>query len=63
MLQEVVKPERKRQKPFQPAILPDSKFVMYDIAAASDLEQMKYLYWVKDKMKLYKAMFKSYTGT
>ena len=36
---------------------------MFDIAEASDFEQMKYLFWVKDKMKLYRAMFRQYSAS
>lgn len=53
---------RKRQKPFQPVIKPETKLVLFEISDATDFEQMKYLFWVKDKIKLYRAMFRQYSA-
>ena len=54
-------PSRKRQKQFKPNIKPDTKLNLFEISDASDFEQMKYLFWVKDKLKLYRVMFRQYS--
>ena len=33
---------------------------LFDITIAPESEQAKYIYWIKDKLKLYKVMFKKY---
>lgn len=38
----------------------DGQIKLYDINEDSSAEQHKYLQWVKDWLKLYKAMFKKY---
>lgn len=35
----------------------DGQIKLYDINEDSPLEKQKYIQWVKDYMKLYKAMF------
>lgn len=35
---------------------------LFDINGESATEQQRYLFWVKDWLKLYKAMFTKYTG-
>ena len=33
---------------------------LFDITIATESEQAKYIFWIKDKLKLYKVMFKKY---
>lgn len=36
------------------------QILLYDINDDSEAEQEKYIFWIKEKLKLYKAMFKKY---
>lgn len=43
--------------------MPETKLTLFEISDASDFEQMKYLFWVKDKLKLYRTMFRQYSSS
>ena len=53
---------RKPRAFIPPQIEPESKIFLYEVNEDAEFEQMKYLFWVKDKLRLFKAMFRQYAA-
>ena len=47
--------------PPHPATQATTELVLFDIGEDTEFEQRTYINWVKDKLKLYKAMYRKYS--